>query len=81
MKTYDDEYNELVAWCKKEVTNAKEKIAQLPKIEGRDDRAVPIENAVWQEWNRRLVQLKIKYDKDLTLQERAIKEKFKLRNK
>ena len=75
---YEEEYQGLVAWCKQALANAKEKIARLPKIEGRDDRAVPIENAVWHEHGRRLVQLKIKYNKELTQQEETIKERYKL---
>ena len=62
MKTFDEEYNELVIWCKQELAEADRKISQLPSIEGRDDRAAPIRNAVWHEWNRKLDQLKAKHN-------------------
>jgi hypothetical protein len=78
MKTYDEEYAELVAWCENALNEADIKIALLPKIEGRDDSAANIRNPVWHEWNCRLIKLKIKYGIQLTQQEEELRIKLKL---
>ena len=65
MKTYEEEYRELVEDCKKAYADAEKRIAQLPKIGGFDDRGEPILREVTQEWNRKLRELKTKYGKPL----------------
>jgi hypothetical protein len=77
MKTYDEEYENLVAWCEISLNYANKKIAQLLKLEGRDNRAANIRNPVWHEWNCRLIKLKIKYGIQLTQQEEKLRIKFK----
>jgi len=64
-KTYEEEKAELVAWCKKAIAEADEKIRQLPKRGGRDDRSTPIMREATDGWNRGLIKLKIKYGKPL----------------
>ena len=69
MKTYSEEYSELVEWCKESLAKAEATIAKLPKMGGYDDRGLYIENEVWQEWNKRRLLLRIKYKKELTDEE------------
>jgi len=65
MKTFEEECQELVEWCKKALEEAEKTVPNLPSIIGRDDRTQYIINLVWHEWNRRLVALKIKYKIEL----------------
>jgi hypothetical protein len=69
MKTFEEEYAELVAWCKKAYAEADKKISKLPHIGGHDDRAIIFTRPVTQEWNRRLTELKKKYGKETKVQE------------
>ncbi|MCL2705370.1 MAG: hypothetical protein FWE72_04080 [Spirochaetaceae bacterium] len=79
MKTYEEEYSELVEWCKKAVAEADEEIKKLPYMGGGyDDRASYIKNPVWHEWNRRLVQLKIKHNITFSKKDEEMKKKYNL---
>ena len=69
MKTFDDEYNKLKIWFKESHEKADKVIAELPKVGGFDDRSLPIKNAVWHEWNIKLMRLKVKYGKELSEEE------------
>ena len=62
MKTYEEEKNELVAWCQQAYAEAEKKIEQLPRMDGLDNRGSPITHEVIQEWNRRLRKLKEKHN-------------------
>ena len=63
MKTYEEEYKGLVAWCRQANEEAEKEIAQLPKMDGYDDRATAITLKVDREWGRRLRELNDKYGK------------------
>ena len=78
MKTFDKEYGELTKWLDQSLNEAEEEIARLPVVNGYDDRDAPIRNAVWHEWNRRLILLKMKYKIELSLEEESIKEIYKM---
>jgi len=67
MKTFDEEYVELVEWCKQSLEEADENIESQQDIG--DVAASNIRNEVWHEWNRKLVTLKIKHNIPITEQE------------
>ena len=62
MKTFESEYKELIEWMKKADAEADDEVNNLPKIGGHDDRETPIRLKVSSEWNRRLGELKEKYN-------------------
>jgi len=62
MKTFDEEYKKLVDWMRKADAEVDEEVNNLPKIGGHDDRETPIRLKVSREWNRRLRELKEKYN-------------------
>jgi len=66
MKTFEDECKDLTEWFKGAMEKADEEVSNLPPIIGRDDRAQYITNPVLHEWNRRLIGLKIKYEMELS---------------
>ena len=63
MKNFEEEYAELVVWCKESYAEADKKIDELPRMGGHDDRDIIFTRPVTQEWNKRLRELKIKYNR------------------
>ena len=76
MKTFEEEYAELVAWCKEAYAEADKKIAELPHMGGHDDRDIIFTRPVTQEWNKRLRELKKKYGKETTAQETVAQDNY-----
>jgi len=72
MKTFEDECKDLAEWFKRAMEEADEIVKKLPPLRGYDDRAQYIINPVWHERNRRLVQLKIKYNIELSDNEKKL---------
>ena len=63
MRTYEAERKELSDWLKNANSEADKEVNNLPKIGGHDDRETPIRLKVSREWNRRLKDLKERYNR------------------
>ena len=63
MKTYEEERKELSDWLKTANSEADKEVNNLLGIGGHDDRETPIRLKVSREWNRRLKELKERYNR------------------